>query len=52
MGEKNLCLLWGVDYNNESIVQLVNIFDLVIFDSSGGLSYCNIGKRIWVLFFN
>lgn len=47
-GEKNLRLLWGADYNNESTAQPVNIFDPVTFDSSGGLSYRNTGKRTWV----
>ncbi len=47
-GEKNLRLLWGADYNNESTAQPVNIFDSVIFNTSGGLTYRNIGKRTWV----
>lgn len=50
LGESgNIELVWGGDYNQECSDMLFDVFDLVVYDVSGGLVFDKIGKFIYML---
>lgn len=48
LGEDDVTLLWGADYENETTSQPATIYDPVLFDRSGGRVYRSLGDRTFV----
>jgi len=45
--DKNVNLLWGLDFSNENSKQPVSFFDPVAFTRSNGLEFRKLGDRTW-----
>lgn len=45
--DKNINLLWGLDFSNENSQQPVSFFDPVAFNNSRGLAFRKLGDRVW-----